>query len=122
MRLGLDQLYSPQIAEDLRAEGFDVISVAERPELEGMSDPELLAAMTIERRALLTENVRDFAPLIDQIGAAGDSHFGMVYSSHSRMPRSNATIGVFVRALSALMRRYPGDEDLRDRVEWLQPD
>ena len=121
MRLALDELYSPQIAEELRAAGFDVISVKERPDLEGTSDGELLAAMTVEHRALLTENVRDFAPLINQLAAANQSHYGVIYSAHRSMPRSNATIGIYVRALTELMERFPGDEDFRDAVEWLQP-
>lgn len=121
MRLCLDEAYSPQIAEDLRAAGFDVISVKERPDLEGSSDADLLSAMTVERRALLTENVGDFAPLLQQLAATGESHYGVIYSAPRSMPRSAATIGMYVRALTELLRRFSGEKDFRDAVAWLQP-
>jgi hypothetical protein len=121
VRLCLDEMYSPQIASDLRDLGHDVTSVKERPELVGLTDTQLLAVMAAEQRALLTENVQDFAPLVRVAAAAGESHYGMIYSSNKTLPRSKATIGVFVRLLATLIHAFPGDEDFRDRVEWLQP-
>jgi hypothetical protein len=121
VRLCLDEHYSPEIASQLRAAGHDVTSVKERPDLESLSDADLLATMSSERRALLTENVVDFVPLIIQLGAVGDSHFGVIFSTHKVMPRSKPTIGRFVVALTLLLQRYPGEEDFVDRVEWLQP-
>lgn len=121
MRLCLDEHYSPQIASELREAGYDVTSVKERPELLSLSDEELLATMTAERRALLTENVADFAPLIAQRAADGESHYGIIYSTNKAMPRSKATIGRYVAALTALMGRFPEEEALTDGVQWLQP-
>jgi len=121
VRLCLDEPYSPQIASDLRDAGFDVVSVKERPELVGMSDAELLATMTAERRALVTENVGDFAPLVGQRAADGDAFFGIIYSANRTMPRSKATIGRYVAALTRLMERFPDEDGLIDRVEWLRP-
>lgn len=122
MKLCLDEHYAKQIAVELREDhNLDVRSVKERAELVALSDAELIAAMQGEQRALLTENVRDFAPLIRQLVAEGGSHHGVVYSSSASMPRSRATIGVFVRALAELMNRYPGDRDFVDRVDWLSP-
>ena len=121
MKLCLDEHYSPQIAVDLREAGHDVVSVKERPELESLGDAELLAVMIAERRALLTENVADFAPLIRQMAAVGESHHGIVYSSSRSMPRSRSTIGMFVDALAELVRRFPGDDDFVDRIAWLNP-
>lgn len=119
MRLCLDEHYAARIATGLRALGHDVDCVKERRELIRLSDDQLLRLMTTERRALLTENVADFAPLIHQIVAAGDSHYGIVYSSPRSMPRSRNTIGVFVDALDAVMHRFPGDDDFVNKVEWL---
>lgn len=121
MRLCLDEHYSPEIASQLRDAGYDVTCVKERPELESLSDADLLATLSLERRALLTENVADFARLITQLGAVGDSHCGVIYSTHKAMPRAKASIGQFVAALALLLQRYPGEEDFVDRVEWLQP-
>jgi hypothetical protein len=121
VRLCLDEHYSPQIAAGLRDLGREVASVKERPELESLGDSELLAVMHSERRAVLTENVQDFAPIIRQIAAEGRDHFGIVYSSLSSMPRSRDTIGMFIDSLSELMERFPGDEDFLNRTEWLSP-
>jgi Domain of unknown function (DUF5615) len=114
-------MYSPRIAEALRAQGHDVECVKERPELRGMPDEELLALMIGERRALLTEDVADFAPIAQQLATDGSSHYGLVFSSSSSMPRANSTIGVFIGALRSLLQRYPGENDLMDRQEWLSP-
>ena len=121
MRLCLDEHYSPQIAADLRALGYDVVCATERPELVGLPDVELLAALVAERRALLTENVADFAPLAGRMAAAGERHYGLVYSSPRSLPRSRRTIGVFVASLRAFLDRFPQDDGLADRTEWLEP-
>lgn len=119
MRLCLDEHYSPHIAAELRAAGYDVTCVKERRELTGLSDAELLAIMTSERRTLLTENVQDFAPLIARIGADGETHYGIVYSAARSMPRSRATTGLFVEVLAGILQRFPGDDDFANRIEWL---
>jgi hypothetical protein len=112
-------MYSSRIAKALRDLGHDVVAVKERVELVGTADRELLTAMSAEGRALLTENVADVAPLVRSAGAAGDSHSGLILSSPASMPRSRRTVGAFVTAVDALMRRFPGDGDFADRVEWL---
>ena len=119
MKLCLDEHYAVQIATDLRGIGHDVNCVKERPELISLSDSDLLSRMMAERRALLTENVSDFTPLIRQILAAGESHYGIIFSSPRSMPRSRNTIGVFVAALDAVMRRFPNDNDFANTTEWL---
>ncbi len=119
MRLCLDGHYSPTIAQKLREAGHDVEAVKERPELVELSDAHLLALMTSERRALLTENVGDFAPLARQMVARGEDHYGLIFSSPHSMPRSRNTIGEFVRRLDEILRRHPGDDDFVNRVEWL---
>ena len=121
MRLCLDEHYSAQIAADLRDLGHDVQCVKERPDLVGLSDSDLLEVITHERRALLTENVGDFAPLIQRRLAAGEPCFGIIYTSGEAMPRSRNTIGVYVRALDDLLRRHTGDDAFLNRTEWLAP-
>ncbi len=121
MRLCLDEHYSKEIAARLRDRDRDVNCVKERPELVGLADPELWAQMQGERRALLTENVGDFTPLVKQAAQASESHWGIVFSSPRSMPRSSGTIGLFVETIDSLMQRYPGEEEFRDQVKWLQP-
>jgi hypothetical protein len=121
VRLCLDEHYSPQIASNLRHAGYDARSVKERPELQSMSDKELLGTLTTEGRALLSENVADFIPLITQRAAQGEPHSGLIFSTNKTMPRSKATIGRYVAALTLLLERFPDEDGLANRVEWLQP-
>jgi hypothetical protein len=121
VRLCLDEHYSSRIADELRARGHDVYGVSERPELRTVADPELWAHLQSERRTLLTENMGDFVALVQEASAAGDDHWGIVFSSPRSMPRGAGTIGLFVERLHDLMRRYAGEDDFRNRVEWLQP-
>ena len=65
MTLLLDEMYSPVVAEQLRARGHDAVSVHD-PEyryLEGAPDEEIFAAALAEERALVAENVPDFRRL-----------------------------------------------------------
>jgi hypothetical protein len=121
VRLCLDEHYSSRIAEELRSRGHDVHAVSERRELRTLSDPELWSRLQSERRALLTEDVRDFVPLVREAAEAGADHWGIVFSSPRSLPRGPGTIGIFVDRLDELMRRHAGEEDFRNRVMWLQP-
>ena len=120
MRLCLDEHYSPEIAAQLRLRGHDVCCVKERPELETMSDDALLAAMDDEQRAVMTENVADFAPIIQRRLSAGEAYYGVIYTSPRTMPRSRHTIGMYVEALESLLARHPGEHDFVNRTEWLR--
>lgn len=62
MKALLDQQLSRAIAEGLRAAGLDVEAVTERPGLTGKSDQQILSAATIEGRAVVTNNIKDFRP------------------------------------------------------------
>jgi hypothetical protein len=85
--------------------------VKERPELVSLGDPELWGQMQGERRALRTENVGDFMPLVTQLAQAGEPHWAIVFSNSRSMPRSSSTIGRFVESIDSLMQRYPGEEE-----------
>jgi len=121
LRLLLDEHYSPAIAQALRRRGHEVVSVVEREDLVERSDHELMTQASSERRAVVTENARDFVPLARQTAASGASHYGIVLSSPRTMPRSAGTIGAFVGALELLLLEHPADDALSDQVRWLQP-
>lgn len=121
VKLCLDEHYSVQIAQELRRRNRDVIAVKERADLIGLPDTELWAVMQAEARALLTENVADFMPLVQQTAAAGDQHWGIVFSSPRSMPRGSRTIGLFVERLDELLQLHRGEEDFRNGQHWLQP-
>jgi hypothetical protein len=121
VKVCLDEHYSSEISSQLRNRGHDIWSVKERPEFVAVSDEELWSRMRTEQRALLTENVQDFMPLVQQTAALGESHYGVIFSSSRSMPRSRATIGIFIERLEEILARPPRDEDFIDHVEWLQP-
>lgn len=61
MRFLLDEMFPPAAAEHLRDEfGHDALHVVEAG-LSGTADTEVAAAARAERRAVVTENVADFA-------------------------------------------------------------
>lgn len=79
MRLLLDANLSGQrIARPLHEDGHDVLTLSERPDLEGLSDPDVLELAATEGRILVTRNSRDFAPLLREWAEAGRSHAGCV--------------------------------------------
>jgi Domain of unknown function (DUF5615) len=121
VKLCLDEHYSPKIAEDLRLRGHDVYAVSERLELRMLSDGELWSHVQSERRALLTENVADFSPFIQEAAAAGDDHWGIIFSSPRAMPRGSQTIGLFVERLHELLTNHPKEKDFSNGVHWLHP-
>ena len=121
MRLCLDEHYASQIAIALRERGREVTAISERPELRGLEDRPLLAVMQAERSALLTENVSDFMPLVHELAARNEDHWGLIFSSPVSMPRGAGTIGVFVEAVDRLLLERPGEDGLLNQVWWLQP-
>ena len=69
MRLLLDEHFDYAIAEQLRRRAIDAIAVQrERPDLEGQDDDIVLRTATSEHRVVVTNNVRDYAPLVDEFG------------------------------------------------------
>jgi hypothetical protein len=121
VRLLLDEHYSPRIAEQLRNAGYDVASVKERDDLRGLDDRELWLRAAAEGRALVTENVADFMPLVREAAAQGDRHWGVVFTSARSMPRAIGTIGLHVKILDAFLRERPAEDALLDQVHWLGP-
>ncbi|MBA3421463.1 MAG: DUF5615 family PIN-like protein [Thermoleophilaceae bacterium] len=118
MKLLLDEQYSPDIAAHLRAEGYDVTSVHDLG-LVGIADRPLLEAAAGAQRALVTNNVRDFAPLAGAWAAEGRDHNGLIFTSDRRLPRARNTIGLFVDALKVLLDAEPSAGGLKNQVRWL---
>lgn len=106
MRLLLDEMYPPEVAEQLRARGHDVVSVhdPEYRHLEGAPDEEIFVAAQAERRALVTENVPDFRRLEAGALARGEPHAALVFTSNRQFPRGEpGTTGHLIDALDTLM-------------------
>jgi predicted nuclease of predicted toxin-antitoxin system len=119
VRLLLDEMLSPAIARELSACGHDVRALAGHPEREALPDPEVLAIARAERRAIVTNNVRDFRPLhVEAVIPGGPGHFGMI-SMSGNYRRTKADAGRIIAALEAKLSQYPGDEDLANAEDWL---
>ena len=95
----LDEMFSPRIAERLRALGVDGIAVAEDVVLSSQDDPVVLEAALADGRVLVTNNVVDFEPLRQQRAANGQPVPSLVYTSEAAFPRNRKFIGRLVEAL-----------------------
>jgi hypothetical protein len=119
VKLLLDEMLTPAIARELRSRGHDVQAVAGHPDREALSDPEVLAVARTERRALVTNNLRDFRPLHHEaILPGGTGHFGMVFVPGG-YGRTKADTGRIIKALEAILARHPGERDLANGETWL---
>jgi hypothetical protein len=118
VKLLLDELYSQEIAEQLRVRGHDVTAVAERVDLRGLPDEQLFNYAAADRRALVTENWRHFSALVTQAAHEGANHYGVVFTSGRQMPRGRGTIGLFVGIFDEFLRANPNADALANGVRW----
>lgn len=118
MKLLLDEHYAIEIAAQLRAIGQDGMTVSELG-MTGIEDEPLLALASSENRALLTNNARDFMPIVARWATSARDHCGVLLTSDSSMPRHKGTIGLYVKTLRAIMDSNPAPQALANQVRWL---
>jgi hypothetical protein len=92
----LDEMFAPAWAESLSAAGFDVVAVAGHPVLAAASDQQVAAWAIEHGRRVVTENVRDFAPLAGR----GEPPLRVLFTSTRRFPRSRRNPGPLLKALT----------------------
>lgn len=119
MKLVLDEHYATQIAEQLRVRGHDVVSMKERPDLEGLRDEQLFRIASTEQRAILTENWGDFDRLMRRAADERTTHYSVLFSSRRQLPRSRETIGLYVRVLDDFLARHPAIDAILDGSRWI---
>lgn len=117
-RLLLDEMFAPLIAQRLRDEDFDVVSVAEDKQLRAGSDATIFAWACDERRRIVTENVQHFDPLLTERIREGLPTGGVLFTSSRTFKRSRTNPGPLVAALRAWLLDTNRESQL---VEWLQP-
>ena len=115
----LDEHYSKAIAEQLRERDHEVVAVAERSDLTGSKDPELFRLAQAERRAIVTENWGDFRRELREAESQGTTHYGVIFTSRQRLPRSKNTVGLFVQVLDDFLKLHPAEEALLNSYAWL---
>jgi hypothetical protein len=99
----LDEMFSDDIAEQLRAKGYDVISVVADQTLVGLPDDQVLAYATTAGRALVTANIKDFISLDGRYRAAGQSRAGLILVSTKTFPQSRGFPSAITASLAALL-------------------
>jgi Domain of unknown function (DUF5615) len=100
----LDEMFTEDIAQQLRTKGYDVISVVANTALVGLPDDQILAYATAEGRALVTANIRDFIPLDTHFRAADQAHAGLILVSTKTFPQSRGFPSAVTTALAVLLR------------------
>lgn len=99
----LDEMFTDDIAQQLRAKGYDVISVVADPALISLPDDQILGYATTEERALVTANIKDLVPLDGRYRAAGQSHAGLILVSTKTFPQNRGFPSAIATALAALL-------------------
>ena len=107
VRLLLDEMFAPAVAAELREPGHDVIAVAEQPELRAKTDEDIFAWACAAKRWVLTENVKDFRPILLRALQSGLPACGVLFTSSRTFHRSRKNPGPLIRALHAWLSEEP---------------
>jgi hypothetical protein len=99
----LDEMFSDDVAQQLRAKGYDVISVVADSALTGLPDDQVLAYAVTEGRALVTANIKDFVPMDGRYRASGQSHAGLILVSTKTFPQNRGFSSAITASLTALL-------------------
>lgn len=117
-RLLLDEHYAEAIAEALRAHDHDVIAVVAMPELRGSPDDVVFGWAAAAGRRVVTENVKDFRPLLTHATAAERDTAPLLLVSPRRFPRGGGDrTAAITAALEAWLTRSRADQ--RPLEDWL---
>jgi hypothetical protein len=109
-------MYPPALAKRLRDNGHDVLAVLDvEVGLASRSDEDVLSWAARTNRCVVTENVADFA----RLAAQEAPHYGLIFVSAQRFPRTSTGLARLADALNALLdaKQLPG----QDGVIWLAP-
>lgn len=108
MKLLLDEMHAPLIADALTRDSWDVVAVASTAQLRGMPDSDLFTHATTTGRTLVTENVVDFAPLANLWAVQNKTHAGLVITNPKRFNRATlAYPGNLIAALRMFLNDPP---------------
>lgn len=100
----LDEMHAPVVAAALRDRGHDVIAVVEQDELRALTDHELFRWAAEHGRRIVTENVKDFAPLLRRAEELDRQAASLLFTSSRTFPRSRRTPRPLIDALDAWLR------------------
>ena len=93
VRLLLDEMWPPAIAEALRERGHDVEAVAERRDLRGKPDEAIFEEALARGCAIVTENVVDYRPLASMGAASRTCRSDADLHEQPRLPEGKSADG-----------------------------
>jgi Domain of unknown function (DUF5615) len=106
VKLVLNEMWSAEIARQLRGRGFDVVAAAEAPRrYRGISDDEFFRRAQEDGRTVVTDNVRDFMPIVADRAGRGEPHCGVVFALRPTFDRARpGVVGAMTTAFDAFLR------------------
>ena len=117
MKILLDAHISGRtVGKALMEGGHDVRELDSEPELEGLSDPEVLELSAAEGRVLVTANIRDFEPLLREWAGESRLHAGVILVPSSVR---NEAFSILISGIEETLADI-GQEEWVDRVKWLR--
>jgi len=105
-----------RVGKALTENGRNVRAIDSEPELEGLSDPNVLELATAEGRILVTAKVRDFETLLRERAGENRSHAGVILVPSSVR---NEAFGVLISGVEEALADT-NQVDWIDRVAWLR--
>jgi predicted nuclease of predicted toxin-antitoxin system len=114
----LDEHFDERLARLLRDLGFDVVAAVSRG-LSGTADEGVLGDAAGDRRAVVSNDLRDFVRLARRWAEAQQEHFGIILVSEASIPRKPRYVGRYVDALAEFCSAHQGDNELLNQVHWL---
>ena len=82
-----------------------------------MIDEDVFALAAAQGRWLLTENVKDFQPILQQSLQAGLPAVGLLFTSSRAFPRSRKKPGPLIDAIDVWLRAGPPEPPITE--DWL---
>jgi hypothetical protein len=124
VKLVLNEMWSSEIARQLRSRGHDVVGATEFPRrYRGIPDHEFFRRAQEDGRAIVTDNVRDFMTIVAEQASRAEPHFGVVFAVRPAFDRARpAVVGDMTRALESILReRERESEERSSTVLFLRP-
>ena len=109
MKLVLNEMWSGEIARQLRRRGYDVVAATELPRrYRGVPDHEFFRLAQEDGRVVVTDNVRDFAMLVAERASRAEPHCGVVFAVRPAFDRAHpGIVGSMTRALTTFLSGDP---------------
>jgi len=122
VKLVLNEMWSSEIARQLRRRGHDVVAATELPRrYRRIPDHEFFERAQEDGRAIVTDNVRDFMAIVAEQARRAEPHYGVVFAVRPTFDRAQpAVVEEMTRALVTLLGEREG-EGRAGSVLFLQP-